>query len=690
MNKYPYLKDSNFLFDFFRQKNLEQTVKITVLNFAEKPLKEIQGKVLNGNINIDGNSSVRRTANLSIFIDEFDASYMEVGGLFSLNKKVKIEIGLTNTTESYIDYSTIWFPMGTYVIMEISISRGTNGTDVSLQLKDKMVFLNGECGGTIPATVCLSEYDEIDPTTGDWVIKKPTMIQIIQELVNHFGGEQLGKIIISDLDTRVKKVMKWTKDTPLYVYIKNKNSDAITNASYLYSLNSKAPSGYVQAREPYQYGEDIGFIYVDFYYPGEELVADAGSSVCDMLDKIKNTLGNFEYFYDLDGNFIFQEVKNYLNNTPKITNVTTDVNQDDYIIQPKKGKALYSFDSCNDMITSYSNSPQYSQIKNDFIVWGVRKGVNDESFPIRYHLAIDDKPTIGNKYKVCLIKDNTITTEDIYYAKLPIEYNNKSNFPTVGEVERLYLDKEKQIIYQWNPDKGKYEEYGKTSKVMHTVQTQDWRTELYLSGAMTTRFGNDSNFYYSELANEWSKLFTFVKQGDVYIDIMKSNIDTSVMDYFLDLIDSTAAIAEFNISNIGRRTKVVNDDSINCLFEKPILDIIVIEKGRKDTEDLQAEAEDKKQNYTLVDAAIYEGLSSGGTQNSAYNLVRDLLYEYTSYNEIVSVQMLPLYFLEPNIRIQLKDEKSGIHGDFMINSIAMNLDINGQMSLSCTKALDRI
>jgi hypothetical protein len=43
------------------------------------------------------------------------------------------------------------------------------------------------------------------------------------------------------------------------------------------------------------------------------LVGEAGQSVCDILDKIKNTLGNFEYFFDLYGNFVFQEKKNYLN-----------------------------------------------------------------------------------------------------------------------------------------------------------------------------------------------------------------------------------------------------------------------------------------------------------------------------------------------------------------------------------------
>ena len=173
-----------------------------------KPLKEIQSHILSGNINIDGNSAIRRTANLSVFIEENEASYMEIGGLFSLNKKIKIEMGFVNKTGKYINHPVLWFPLGVYVIMGMSSSHGIDGTNVSLQLKDKMVFLNGECGGIIGASTIFNEYEEIDPSTGNYYIKQPTIVQIIEELVNHFGGEQLGKIIISDIDTRIKKVMK--------------------------------------------------------------------------------------------------------------------------------------------------------------------------------------------------------------------------------------------------------------------------------------------------------------------------------------------------------------------------------------------------------------------------------------------------------------------------------------------------
>ena len=221
---YPYLKNSSFLLELAKEKSTELFVKIIVLTFDEKPVKEVQGKVLSGNINVDGNSSVRRTGNLSVYIDESEANYMEIGGLFALNKKIKIEIGLLNTTQNYLEYPILWFPQGIYAIVNLSSSYGTSGTTVNLQIKDKMVFLNGECGGKISASTTFHEYDEINPETGDYIIKKPTLVQIIQEVVNHFGGEQLGKIIISDLDTRVKKVMKWNLPNPLYLHINNNDS----------------------------------------------------------------------------------------------------------------------------------------------------------------------------------------------------------------------------------------------------------------------------------------------------------------------------------------------------------------------------------------------------------------------------------------------------------------------------------
>ena len=58
---YPYLNDSPFLEQLDRIRNKEQFVKITGLDFEERPLQAIEGRTTGGSITIDGNSSVRRS-----------------------------------------------------------------------------------------------------------------------------------------------------------------------------------------------------------------------------------------------------------------------------------------------------------------------------------------------------------------------------------------------------------------------------------------------------------------------------------------------------------------------------------------------------------------------------------------------------------------------------------------------------
>jgi len=48
----------------------------------------------------------------------------------------------------------------------------------------------------------------------------------------------------------------------------------------------------------------VGYKLTDFTYPGE-LVLNPGETVVTLLDKIAKVLGNYEYFYDIDGHFIF-------------------------------------------------------------------------------------------------------------------------------------------------------------------------------------------------------------------------------------------------------------------------------------------------------------------------------------------------------------------------------------------------
>lgn len=668
---FPYLKDSSFLQEVDRLKVKEQYVKITVLDFQENPIQVIQGKVVSGSVSLDGKSSVRRTANLTMIADEYTNDLTNVNSLISINKKVELQVGYLNTTDRYKDYDIIWFPLGVYVIIAPSISRGNGGTTISLQLKDKMCLLNGECGGTISASVDFHVLDTIDEY-GEYVQVYPTIFQIIQEVVNHFGGEQLGKIIISDVDTRIKKVMKWIGGSPLYV------ATTINGGVYQYEPLTIPPTD-GRDFKTYVYGDDIGYIYTDFIYPSE-LVANAGDSVCTILDKIKNTLGNYEYFYDIEGNFVFQEIKNYLNTTQATVEINNMKNKD-YIVDMSKGKAVYSFED-GVLITSYANNPQYNMIKNDFIVWGSRETATGTKVPIRYHLAIDKKPQVGNTYYVYPFWDEEI---ERYKAKVAFVYESNADLPRPGEINRYYHVKDINKILIWDSSLIDYKEAQITPDDLIAITTKDWREELYLSGVGTEIFATDSNAYYTELANEWPKLYDIQTQ-----EYYQEAVDTpSDIDYYLDFIDSSAAISELSVSNIGRRTKVVNDDSINCIFEPEIPNYVFINNSDADVDIQIAECQERQEDFILLNDSMYRMITGGGSSNSAYNRVRELLYQHTSYNETASITMMPVYYLEPNIRITARDSETGVVGDYMINSFSLPLDINGTMTLSCIKAIER-
>ena len=693
---YDYLNDTSFLKKLTKLHVKTYFVKITTLNWDEEPVEMIEGRVISANINIDGQSSLRRTANLSIFVDEEINDITSARSILSMNKKMTLEIGYINETKEYLEHEILWFPLGTYVIMSCSISQSDTGIVASLQLQDKMCLLNGSAGGTIPAAAQLHTMDTLDEN-GDEVTIYPTMYQIIQQLVHHWGGEQLGKIIISDLDNRVKQAMRWNLNTPLYLTQNKKN--------YTFSL---AP---VEGARVFTKGQDIGFIYTDFIYPGE-LIADAGSSVTDALDKIIEVLGNYEYFYDLDGNFIFQEKKNFLNNAQSYyileaannSNLVPDYiaskngsnKLSAYLINMASGTSAFEFED-SDLIKSYSNTPQYGSIKNDFVIWGIRQTENAE-IPLRYHLAIDNEPIVRDtEYIMFNYKQYDFDKYGVW--KMPILIVPDSNEPAYGnpKITSSDLGEAKDNIGHYycedfqikTPIKtnGQWE-WGILDAEAKIIVAKDWRTQLLLEGAAAQTRGLESNYYYEELKTEWPRIYD-LENGCYYPEVIQN---PSCINYYLDFISSGhPSIINLSVNNIGRRSFVTdNGKNTNCVFENWIPDIILIKAGETDTQDRSDEAANRGQLFTQVPANIYDNLQIGGVYNSAYQDIRQTLHEFTSYNETISLQTLPLYFLQPNTRITVYNPKSSIRGDYLINSLSFALDTEGLLTINASRAVERV
>jgi hypothetical protein len=50
-----------------------------------------------------------------------------------------------------------------------------------------------------------------------------------------------------------------------------------------------------------------------------------------------------------------------------------------------------------------------------------------------------------------------------------------------------------------------------------------------------------------------------------------------------------------------------------------------------------------------------------------------LINEHTYYTESVTITTIPIYYLEPNTRISIVDEVTGINGEYLVSKITVPL-----------------
>ena len=386
-------------------------------------------------------------------------------------------------------------------------------------------------------------------------------------------------------------------------------------------------------------------------------------------------------FYDVQGNFRFQQKQNYLNMTntaywAKETNSLGELPSNIYEADIfRLSKPVYSFIH-NEFTTAYNNSLNYNNIKNDFVVWGARSIVgSSEKIPCRFHLAIDKKPSL-NKHSIALYDDGLGNTRAVHYLANMI-VNQTVLFPQAQE---------------------KYQ--GKIINIIKDRMSIDWREQIYYQMLQDESIGtgidtekNNTYFqYYAELKEEFPKIFDLEKQA-YKVDLNETTADQ--INYFLDFIDDNSLLGQYSVNNIGRRSKIIedNNEGINCVFEPEIPDIVYlitqqlsIEEYDKDIQALIAYG----QEYTQIDSTFASLLSTGGVFNSCFEKIKDLLYQYTHVNNTISITSLPIYYLEPNTIITVEDTAAGIYGDYIIQSISLPLDVSSTMTINAYKALQKI
>lgn len=677
---YNYLTDKKFLFDLHSQKSRTVYAKVTALNMEEYPIGEIQGVIKDGSLNLDGTSSLRRTCSLSLVVPEI--KYTDYH--WSFNTKFFLEIGLLNEINSKYP-SIIWIPQGVFLVSTFSQSLSANAYTINISGKDKMCLLNGEQGGTIhDLEVDFSVIDEYDKVNNVTVKRKLTLREIIYNLLLDYGHEKPENIVINDLDEYGLELLEYRGDEPIYFYSSVKSdpsqfSGEYVNLAYsksslskfglsnnkfkdleeLSASNSNVEKCYIgtdsyykikkSAKEYYQikeieYGMAAGYQVTNLTYAGD-LVASLGNSITSILDKIKNMLAHFEYYYNVNGQFVFQRKRSFQNSTwNSITKNPIITEFADYD---------YEFNN-SEFLQSISITPQLNSVKNDYSIWSTRTGVSGAEVPIHLRYAIDHKPQKYTSIKVT--KDEVDAIPDYSGSKesqSSVTYST-SNYDWREIIYRMakdyvlwakYLPDFEYKVLSANINNGYLS--GKTGYEPYYIDIYNFWRDLYDPDGekkdfeFTNTKSLKSNTYAFGYIKESSKdsIKTYLKQSEEQINFDKYKVfKHGGMQNWLDTL---------NIYKETNKNYFIKRDSETCILKKlsniqiKYLDWKTRENGYYTKTSSNGKINVFKKNKQLSELIFY--IKQGKT------------YKKKNYSDIQTMTVSKVYYKENNEYKLVKD-----------------------------------
>lgn len=504
-----YLMDQDFLHKLDLIHNKVIYAKIIALTFDEDPIEEIQGRITTGSVNVDGKSAVRRTCSVTMVANEFNIHeyYWGLNTKFKFYIGVENEIEPSYPKICWFKMGTFLITNFSTSQQLSSYTISIQGKDKMCMLNGEVggiiTPLTWDFGNieTIQddGSKVIEKYlikDIITEAVHEharepfWNIIVNDLDDLALELLEYRGDTTMYLLYNLDADlvtqfelptsdeaplplglVATKKVNnKLVEDTSITTYSSpNLKFDPRTTVTFKtadqYTVFWIKDSGnnYVAHQEQdshgnpinvktrfsiikVEYGETIGYRLTDLVYPGD-LISNVGESVTSMLDKLINMLGNYEYFYNLDGQFVFQRKPAYyeaswnniikkqdadyvhvqkgssyeqdkmyfyldgevmheyyeydedswdrwLNtNYPNQPSLMYYIENTDNYNDNSLGHERWSYSFTDDMlVTSFSNVPNLLNLRNDYSIWGTRKGVTGTDIPVHLRYAIDVKP----------------------------------------------------------------------------------------------------------------------------------------------------------------------------------------------------------------------------------------------------------------------------------------------------------
>ena len=859
------LYDKEFLKQLDQQKHKVIYARITALNFNEHPLEYIEGRVTQGSINVDGSSACRRSCSLTIAAPGFQYNNFYWG----LNTKFKLEIGIENYINDLYP-NIIWFNQGIYIITSFNTSQNTSTLNITIQGKDKMCLLDGSIGGSLESSIDFGTIEE-ENALGLWEIRKIPIPEIIKNLIHVYGKEPYHNIIIKDLDTYGLELLEYRYDVPLFLYRSAENENPIYDNVILKGdtakvtvYNSKGeivthPSGipgvadlrlndillsevpiqyfenltetFTGDSELYQFtfknngikkfyvtkinqGDTAGYRKTDLIYP-DDLIANVGESITSVLDKIKNMLSEFEYFYNTYGQFVFQKKQSFKEAIWKFDEEGENQNTNESFFMAELEYA-YKFYN-NELIASFNNNPNLTQIKNDYSIWGEREGISGIKIPIHLRYAIDKKPL---QYTRITVDTNDLEAINNYNQKYGTHINmqdaltfKKSDI--YGEVKTTIFCDWREIIYQMALDYYKYNflddfelkvaaanpiDYptGRTGYEQYYIDMNSFWRELYYpkyheefydadkqtiikysslesdinaldleiygekpseDSIFENRTGGiendlvelnrapyeadtEGNYHKASLITDWWKTekykFYYLPEGaeksscvtdeDLYLSMLKEfyfkkkeeleNLqeqleyqqlkykDFQYTDYYekeeehawwnrkvyetpeqinfwFDFLDASGELEQFSVPVVGSRPKAINDTTIKSIYFRETPAVVYLE-NLDDMKNYEA-------GFRFIQAPDAKNMFHISAQGkNTKDKLSELLYKHGYCVDSATITTIPIYYLEPNTRIYIQDEKTGLQGDYIASKFTIPLAYNGTMSITATKAAENI
>ena len=493
MDDKRYLSDNEFLLTLQKQKLRETYARITALNKDEYPIEQIQGKVTSGSVNVDGASAIRRTCSLSVSLETMEITDY----VWTLKTKFFLEIGLKNEIEEKYP-EIIWIPQGIFVISTFSSSLGLKNLNINISGKDKMCLLNGEMGGVIQDLAPnIGQIDEYDEVSGETITRDLTIREILISVLTNYGQEKIENIFIEDLEDYGTEWLEYRGKDDLYLYSAGVSSpdlfsDNYTNIAFpsttvggmsikfgdidnyidsetepkvfertyidldmYYIYHRPNEQGLYYQIKKIEFGETVGHAITELTYPGGDLKVSQGNTVTSVLDKLKNMLKNFEYFYNEYGKFIFKKKQIFKNST------WNSIREQYPILANYSDVNLELLDLS--LIQSFSSTPSLTNVKNDYSIWGVRKSIDGKStIPIHIRFAIDKKPTtywsVNNEEPILYSTDKYDWRELIYQMALDYRKKEKNFKGEEKKYEILLAERNSQNLNILNGKTG-YEQY---------------------------------------------------------------------------------------------------------------------------------------------------------------------------------------------------------------------------------------